>query len=55
MEKRETPPMDEDDPASSAVEVTPEKIDLQKKPPGTPGKNSPGPDSQPQSKPPPGT
>ncbi len=32
MDQRDTPPVDEDDPASPAVEVNPENIDLGRKP-----------------------
>ncbi len=37
MDKRNAPPVDEDDPSSQAVEVVPEKLDLQKKSPEWPG------------------
>lgn len=33
MDQRDTPPVDEDDPPTPAVEVNPENIDLGKKPP----------------------
>lgn len=49
MEKRETPPVDENDPGSSAVEIKPDKMDLQSKPQANPGKKSPRPDSLPPS------
>jgi hypothetical protein len=32
MDKPFEPPVDEDDPVTPAVEITPEKMDLQKKP-----------------------
>lgn len=32
MDKRDAPPVDDNDPASTATELNPEKIDLQKKP-----------------------
>ncbi len=32
MDKRDAPSVDENDPASTAIELNPEKIDLQKKP-----------------------
>ena len=45
MEKRDAPPVDEDDPSSQAVEIVPEKIDLQKKPQSDRGHGAPQSDS----------
>ena len=50
METRNAPPVDEDDPATPAVEVNPEKIDLQKKPRSSDVQKSSAGDYPPQQK-----